>query len=213
MKIPPFDRSKHVYKNDALVELIKDAVRFFNGTPIVDLPLPERFEGTGVYSLYYTGKNNIYRRYFEANRISYDKPIYIGKAVPCGWRQSRISDSDSTRQFELYRRISEHVRNIDLAHDLNISDFHCRFIVFESTGSDMIGTVEASLIKLYNPLWNSAVDGFGNHDPGAGRYQQAKSDWDVLHSGRSWALKCEGVPKDISQIKMNIDEYFKKYFN
>jgi hypothetical protein len=41
----------------------------------------------------------------------------------------------------------------------------------------MISTIEAALIKLNMPLWNTAVDGFGNHDPGSGRYQQAKSDW------------------------------------
>ena len=32
MKQEPFDRSKHVYHNEAFVELVKDAVRFFNGT-------------------------------------------------------------------------------------------------------------------------------------------------------------------------------------
>ena len=28
---PPFDRDKHVYQNDAFVELVKDAVRVFTG--------------------------------------------------------------------------------------------------------------------------------------------------------------------------------------
>jgi len=59
----------------------------------------------------------------------------------------------------------------------------------------MIGTIEAALIKLSKPLWNSALDGFGNHTPGAGRFNQAKSDWDVIHSGREWAEKCTGIPK------------------
>jgi hypothetical protein len=31
---------------------------------------------------------------------------------------------------------------------------------------------------------DAAVDGFGNHDPGKGRYKQARSDWDVIHPGR-----------------------------
>lgn len=34
----PFDRSKHVYTNEAFVELVKDAIRFFNGTPVHALP-------------------------------------------------------------------------------------------------------------------------------------------------------------------------------
>jgi hypothetical protein len=35
-----FDRSKHVYVNDAFSELVKDAVRFFNGTPVHSARLP-----------------------------------------------------------------------------------------------------------------------------------------------------------------------------
>ena len=31
------------------------------------------------------------------------------------------------------------------------------------------------------------MDGFGNHDPGSGRYAQQKSPWDELHPGREWA--------------------------
>jgi hypothetical protein len=60
--------------------------------------------------------------------------------------------------------------------------------------SDMIGTIEAALIRLNQPLWNVVVDGFGNHDPGRGCYEQAKSDWDVIHPGRPWADRCNGVP-------------------
>jgi hypothetical protein len=48
MHTQEFDRSKHIYKNDAFVELVKDAVRFFNGTPVHTLPPPERFFGVGV---------------------------------------------------------------------------------------------------------------------------------------------------------------------
>ena len=48
MKPQAFDRSEHVYRNDAFAELVKDAVRFFNGTPVHTLPPPESFLGTGV---------------------------------------------------------------------------------------------------------------------------------------------------------------------
>ena len=68
----PFDRNKHVYHNEAFVELVKDAVRFFNGTPVHELPPPEKFLGAGVYALYYTGDNPLYTRYKELNRLSYD---------------------------------------------------------------------------------------------------------------------------------------------
>jgi hypothetical protein len=81
-------------------------------------------------------------------------------------------------------------------------------MILEGVSSDMIGTVEASLIKLNKPLWNSVVDGFGNHDPGSGRYEQAKSDWDVIHRGRKWAVKCMGKPRTSKMILKDIDKYF-----
>lgn len=93
MKSIAFDRSTHVYKSDAFADLVKDAIRFFNGTPAHTLPPPEPFLGTGVYAIYYTGKNPVYKKYAELNRLSYSYPIYVGKAVPKGWRQARASDN------------------------------------------------------------------------------------------------------------------------
>lgn len=81
---PPFNRTEHVYKNDALAELLKDAVRFFNGTPVHTLPPPVRFSGTGVYALYHTGRTGVYGQYGKLNRLAYSYPIYVGKAVPKG---------------------------------------------------------------------------------------------------------------------------------
>ncbi|MBL8150490.1 MAG: Eco29kI family restriction endonuclease [Blastocatellia bacterium] len=205
----PFDRSKHVYHNEAFVELVKDAVRFFNGTPVHPLPPPERFLGTGVYALYYTGGNPIYKRYKELNRLSYDFPIYVGKAVPEGWRQSRISDYETTQSTELYRRLREHSRSIASGEALELADFSCRFVIFEGEGSDMIGSMEAALIKLNQPLWNSCVEGFGNHDPGKGRYEQARSDWDVVHPGRLWAERLNGIPSDKSDVLASITNHLK----
>jgi hypothetical protein len=209
MKSKPFDRSEHVYKNDAFAELVKDAIRFFNGTPVHTLPPPESFLGTGVYAIYYTGKNPIYKKYAELNRLSYSYPIYVGKAVPKGWRQARVSDSLPGQSTELFGRLREHSRSIGVAQGLELKDFSCRFVIFEDASSDMIGAIEAALIKLNMPLWNTAVDGFGNHDPGSGRYEQAKSDWDVIHPGRAWAGKCNGVHAESSVILSGIKNHFK----
>ncbi len=207
MKQTPFDRSKHVYRNDAFVELVKDAVRFFNGTPVHTLPPPENFSGTGVYALYYIGKNPLYARYAEINRLAYSAAIYVGKAVPSGWRQARSSDNPLDQSTELCRRLREHSRNIEVVSGLSPNDFMCRFIIFEDAGSDMIGTIEAALIKQNRPLWNSSLDGFGNHDPGKGRYEQARSDWDVIHPGRQWADKCNGTPRKRSVIVEEIKNH------
>ncbi len=192
MKQKPFDRAEHVYRNDAFAELVKDAVRFFNGTPVLTLPPPTSFLGVGVYAMYYTGSSPLYTRYAELNRLDYRFPIYVGKAVPRGWRQSRTAHTTENQSRELFSRLSEHARSIELGEGLFTKDFMCRFVIFEEAGSDMISTIEAALIKLSRPLWNSVLDGFGNHDPGSGRYGQAKSDWDVLHPGRRWARRCKG---------------------
>jgi Eco29kI restriction endonuclease len=82
-------------------------------------------------------------------------------------------------------------------------------MIFEDSSSDMIGTIEAALIQLHRPLWNTTLDGFGNHDPGRGRYQQAKSDWDVIHPGRAWTEKCLGISSLEKQILERIANYFK----
>ena len=203
----PFDRQEHIYRNDAFAELVKDGVRFFNGTPVLALPPPERFAGTGVYAIYYTGKSKLYAKYSELNRLSYSFPIYVGKAVPKGWRQARTSHVEDDQSCELHHRLREHSNSIGHSSNLKLDDFMCRFVIFEGDGSDMISTVEAALIKLTRPLWNVTVDGFGNHDPGKGRYEQARSDWDVIHPGRPWADKCKGIAAKQPKITAAIEAH------
>lgn len=115
--------------------------------------------------------------------------------------------------MELYRRICDHTKSIGAAENLCISDFLCRFMILENAASSLIGTVEAALIRNYQPLWNCIIDGFGNHDPGSGRYNQEISEWDLLHPGRSWANKCASSSKNISEIKNSINKYFNSYNN
>ena len=210
MQTHSFDRTKHVYRNEAFTELVKDAVRFFNGTPVHALPPPEKFSGTGVYAIYYIGDNPLYQKYAQLNRLAYDYPIYVGKAVPKGWRQSRVSDAPGKKSNELFNRLREHSKSISCDTNLRLDHFTCRFVIFEDEGSDMISTIEASLIKINKPLWNSTLDGFGNHDPGSGRYQQAKSDWDVIHCGRAWAERLSGKANERQAIIERINSHLQK---
>ena len=75
----------------------------------------------------------------------------------------------------------------------------------------MIGTVEAALIRYYEPIWNHTIDGFGNHTPGKGRFNQAKSDWDVLHPGRNWADKCLGECSTLNEVETKVKLYFETH--
>jgi len=205
----PFEREKHVYHSREFEELVKDAIRFFNGSPVHTIPPPVRFHGVGVYALYYIGKEAPYAKYSQLNRLAYNHPIYVGKAVPKGWRQARRSHNVEINTFELHSRIREHSRNIELAAGIDVNDFRCRFMIFDGPNSDMIGTFEAALIKWTRPLWNSCLDGFGNHTPGAGRFEQAKSDWDVIHPGRVWAERCKGKASLREDVFNRIDAYMK----
>lgn len=202
-----FDRNKHVYSSPDFEEIVKDTIRFFNGTPVHRIPPPERFHGTGVYAIYCISKEGSYRLFHEINRTSFDIPIYVGKAVPKGWRQARISSGSDSLSYELFNRIREHAKSIELGDGLSLSDFYCRFMILEDRESDLIGTVEASLIRKYKPIWNTLIDGFGNHDPGSGRYQQARSDWDVCHPGRAWAEKCQGTPNSKDSLLASISKF------
>jgi hypothetical protein len=131
MNSPTFDREEHIYRNDAFVELVKDAVRFFNGTPVHELPPLEVFTGTGVYTIYCIGQTGPYQKYGELNRLAYNHPIYVGKAVPKGWRQSRTSDDASSASSELHSRLREHSRSISSVSGLELNDFKCRFVILK----------------------------------------------------------------------------------
>jgi len=202
-----FDREKHIYKSDAFEEIIKDTIRFFNGTPVHRLPPPVRFHGTGVYAIYYTGKSEYYKDLYEQNRLEFHQPIYVGKAVPSGWRQAKDTKAGATTH-ELFGRLREHAKSVTQAVNLEQADFACRFMILEDGANHLIGTVEAALIRYYKPIWNTKIDGFGNHDPGSGRYNQAKSEWDIIHPGRPWADRCVGPASTINKIEEKLEEYF-----
>jgi hypothetical protein len=195
------DYQLHVFHSAQFQSVVDKAIAFFNGTPVHKLPPPSSFIGTGVYGLYYVGDFELYEEIAHANREDCVKPIYVGKAVPPGWRTARSTESETP---VLYRRLQEHTRNIQQAKNLQIGDFLCRFMILAGIESDLVVPVEAALIRQYSPLWNSVVDGFGNHDPGRGRYNQAKSEWDVLHPGRPWAERLTGESPRLEDVMAKI---------
>lgn len=204
-----FNREKHIFKSSVFNEIVKDTIRFFNGTPVHSLPPPIKFSGVGVYAIYYIGKSDYYKGLYEENRLEFCMPIYIGKAVILGWRQGNIAGKIG-QTYKLYNRLTEHSKSIEQAENIELSDFYCRFMILEGGGEDLVSTIEAALIRHYKPIWNTSVDGFGNHDPGSGRYNQAKSEWDILHPGRFWADKCVGTSTSKGLIEAKAKEYYAK---
>jgi hypothetical protein len=165
--------------------------------PVVALPPPNPFTGAGVYALYYTGDFLAYQKTAEKNsRGQWAAPIYVGKAVPPGARKGGYGLGEAPGQA-LYRRLCEHAESIKQASNLSLDHFHCRFLVVDDI---WIPLGESLLISMFSPLWNKAIDGFGNHDPGAGRYNQRRSLWDEIHPGRPWAAKLQPAARRAAEI-------------
>ena len=138
------------------------------------------------------------------NRDDCTQPIYVGKAVPPGTRTARAIESQTA---DIFRRLGEHARSIEQVKNLDLKDLCCRFMIMQGIESQLIGTVESSLIRKHKPLWNVCVDGFGNHDPGSGRYNQARSEWDILHPGRLWAKRLRGKAPDLKGVLVKIKQF------
>lgn len=194
----------HTFKSDVLKAVVNGALKYFMEAPIDTIPPSEKFQGGGVYALYYLGDSMLYMD-LKLSHVEKDSiPIYVGKAVPRGWRTARATSSQGRH---LYRRIREHFRNLVDVENLDPRDFQCRYMVLDDDESGIIGPVEAALIRKFQPLWNTVIDGFGNHTPGEGRFNQAKSGWDVLHPGRAWAERCTGQPPEYDDLVARISAY------
>lgn len=171
------------------------------------LPLEDvkPFPGAGLYAIYYTGDFEGYELISQANREDgFRAPIYIGKAVPSGARKG--GDLQAKPGRVLYNRIRQHLKSIQEADNLEVKDFHCRYLVVDDI---WIPLGESLLIAKFNPVWNALIDGFGNHDPGKGRHKGMRPRWDVLHPGRPWADKCESRPESASQIIGEVADYLR----
>lgn len=203
MHIVPVNPQLHTFRSPEFESVAQETIKFMDRTPIHPLPPKGNFAGVGVYALYYRGNFGPYIQIAGLNKDNCKLPIYVGKAVPPGWRAARYSQGTKIRALQ--DRLLEHAGSIIKSHNLKIVDFCCRFVILDGIEADLISTLEASLIRRHKPLWNAVVDGFGNHDPGSGRRNQARSEWDVLHSGRSWAKKLTGKPPNKKDILKKLE--------
>lgn len=165
------------------------------------------FEGAGIYVLYYRGPFPAYAPIAAANAEEPRWPIYIGKAVPSGARKS-VSLSASTRGRSLYNRLADHRDSIAEVErgsgSLRVAEFEARYLAVDDI---WIPLGESLLITRFRPVWNIALDGFGNHDPGKGRYEGLRPLWDHVHEGRSWAVRCAVRPEPIDQLTTRVGDY------
>lgn len=171
-------------------------------TPLTSVP---PFWGSGIYAIYFRGSDAhaIYGRLAGS-----PSPLYVGRAVPEGARKGLVEEDEGRRSKALWIRLDEHRYSIEQAPDLNVEDFRCRWLVADML---FVPMAERLMIQTYRPLWNLLIDGFGNHDPGSGRYDQERSRWDTLHPGRYWAPRLAEPPYTatelLTQARAHLDEH------
>jgi Eco29kI restriction endonuclease len=179
---------------------VADALLAQKAHPLHAIPT---FAGVGIYAIYYVGKFAPYQKLRLANRSKqFTLPIYVGKAVPKGARKGGGTGAIGGKA--LSARLAEHAESINLATNLDHKDFFARYLVVEDI---WIPLGESLLIAKFAPLWNVLIDGFGNHDPGKGRYNGLRPRWDVLHPGRTWALKCAERSESATEIARDAASY------
>lgn len=195
-----FDSSKHTLPIDEkLVDrILVPAAKNFIATELYPLSSVPMFSGVGVYAIYVdSSAETIYKGILDT-----EYPIYVGKAVPTGSRQGKSTTSNR----QLRNRLLEHKRSIEQG-GLPVEHFKCRFMIMTGIGEDLIPAMESTLIRMFHPLWNSYIDGFGIHTPGAGRFNQQPSEWDTLHPGRPWLDKLTGAPRNKDEIARKVSSY------
>ena len=154
-------------------------------------------EGPGIYALYYKGTMVEYQPISGGPR-----PIYAGKAVPKG---SRMGSGELDIDHPALRnRLREHARSVEQVDNLTINEFSYRVLGIVPV---WIVFAEQALIKLYKPVWNSCLDGFGKHHQGGRRSETERSWWDTLHPGRSWTAK-ETQVKTVAQARKRVMDFW-----
>lgn len=181
-----------------LKTLISNKVKNFKKLKPRQLP-QERFNGAGIYALYYNGDNELYK--------GKNSPVYIGRV------QTKGQKTDNGASSELYSKIKEQCKAIEEAKNLDIKDFNCKYMVLDEMEMSLSESIEKQLVNHFKPTWNLCIEGFANHNPGKSRIKQAPSDWDVLHPGRSWAKKLQGKPRSKSTIKTKLKRFVNECMN
>ncbi len=176
--------------------LMAGTILEFERRPLLRLADDISVRGPGIYCLVYTGPFDVYGEIAVSGN-----PVYVGKAVPPGSRRGDTVNVDSPA---LRNRLREHARSIDQAANLDKEDFQYRYLAIEPV---WITLAERFAIDHYKPVWNRCLDGFGDHDPGSGRYNGEKSWWDTMHPGRGWADNLRQV-KTLEEAIERVQTFF-----
>jgi len=142
--------------------------------PLIPLdPLVGRFDGSGLYAIYYNGQTVTLYQPLSGLKI----PVYVGQAVSHN-SATGIAVRDPR---PLWGRARDHHASID-GSDLPAAEFGVRLLRLPDVHADL---GENGLRVFYQPVWNAILSGFGSHEQGSSTRQGARSKWDTVHPGRS----------------------------
>lgn len=183
--------------------------RALDERPVESLDGLARFDGAGIYALYYTGGHSAYAELATENQsVPGSWAIYIGKADAENARKGDPDQANKPVGAKLFSRIGKHRKSIEEATNLDPADFQVRALTVAPT---WIPLAEVVAIRIHNPVWNVIVDGLGNHDPGSGRYKGVRPRWDTLHPGRAWAPKLPARQESAADIEQDVVQYLRTY--
>ncbi|WP_218001248.1 Eco29kI family restriction endonuclease [Nocardia thailandica] len=152
-----------------------------------------RFDGSGLYALYYRGDSvDLYRPLAK-----YQIPVYAGQA-----RSSNSATGKTVRAPRpVLSRLRSHRTSI-IEGGLPIAEFRFRALLMPDVHADL---GENGLRVGYKPVWNTVLRGFGSHEQGATTRKSGKSKWDTVHDGRS---RSHGdVPHELAELITEATEH------
>lgn len=141
--------------------------------PLISLhhELP-RFEGSGLYAIYYHGKKVA----LYAPLANYKIPVYVGQALS----HNSATGAAVGSRTPLWERTRDHRASID-GSELPVAEFGVRLLRLPDVHADL---GENGLRVNYLPVWNAVLSGFGSHEQGSSTRQSSRSKWDTVHPGR-----------------------------
>ncbi|MFE7326555.1 Eco29kI family restriction endonuclease [Streptomyces sp. NPDC057565] len=146
----------------------------FERQPLVSMlhEIP-RFDGAGLYALYYRGEE--VSLYLPLNSLQI--PVYVGQ----GRSSNSATGAKASARCPVYDRLRKHRRSIEEAK-LPLEEFRFRALLLPDVHANL---GENGLRVGYQPVWNHTLTGFGGNEQGSTTRQSKKSKWDTVHDGRS----------------------------
>ncbi|TXK42380.1 Eco29kI family restriction endonuclease [Nonomuraea sp. C10] len=132
-----------------------------------------RFEGSGLYAIYYTDTTEP----LYAPLVPHDIPVYVGQSL-----SHNSATGVATRgKSPLWSRVRGHARSIE-GGGLRLEEFAARLLRMPDVHADL---GENGLRVNYQPVWNAILRGFGSNEQGASTRKSARTKWDTVHQGRN----------------------------